>query len=88
VEVTVQDCYLAVVFLLNSNKHRYGLLVHAIKNEYMRGTQSYPTILSTAYDYLVNYQSGKNRNKGSNEGGVAFYNEGDCTSVSGGHCSG
>jgi hypothetical protein len=45
-EVTVQDHYLAVVFLLNSDKHRYGPLVHAIKNEYMRGMQLYPTTLS------------------------------------------
>jgi hypothetical protein len=36
VEMTVQDWYLAVIFLLNCNKNRYGVLVHdMLKNDYI-----------------------------------------------------
>jgi ATP adenylyltransferase/5',5'''-P-1,P-4-tetraphosphate phosphorylase II len=87
VETTVQDHYLAVVFLLNSDKHQYDSLVHDIENDYMRGMQSYPTTLNAVYDYLVNYQSGKNGHEGDNEGGLTFYNEGDHAGVSQGHGS-
>jgi hypothetical protein len=38
VEAMVQDHYLVVVFLLNSDSQRYGALVHMIENKYMRGT--------------------------------------------------
>jgi hypothetical protein len=37
-EMTVQDRYLAVVFLLNSDKNRYGALIWDIENDYTRGT--------------------------------------------------
>ena len=48
-----KDRYLAVMFLMNSDKNRYGGLVRDIKNEYTRGTNSYPDTLNAAYDYLA-----------------------------------
>jgi hypothetical protein len=48
--------WLAVLFLMNSDKNWYGSLVHDIKNKYTRGSDMYPTILSAAYNDIVNYQ--------------------------------
>jgi len=49
-----KDGYLAVCFLMNSDKRRYGALICDIENEHTRGTNSYPTTLTATYDYLVN----------------------------------
>jgi hypothetical protein len=43
---TVKDQYLAVMFLVNSDKKCYGALVQDIKNEYTRGSDTYPTSLT------------------------------------------
>jgi hypothetical protein len=51
-----KDQYLAVMFLMNSDKSQYGSLVRDIENEYTRGTNTYPVMLSAAYDYIVNYR--------------------------------
>jgi hypothetical protein len=51
-----KDEYLAVAFLLNSDKRQYGDLIWTIENEYTRGTNTYPMTLSAAYDYIINYQ--------------------------------
>jgi hypothetical protein len=51
-----KDEYLAVAFLLNSDKRQYGDLIWTIENEYTHGTNIYPMMLSAAYDYIINYQ--------------------------------
>jgi hypothetical protein len=51
-----KDGYLAICFLVNSDQRRYGGLVRNIENEHTRGTDTYPTTLAGAYDYLVNYK--------------------------------
>ena len=38
---TAKDEYLAICFLMNSDKHRYGGLIHDIKNEHTRGTKQH-----------------------------------------------
>jgi hypothetical protein len=43
------------MFLVNSDRAGYGSLVRDIENEYTQGSDTYPTTLSAAYDYLVNY---------------------------------
>jgi hypothetical protein len=68
-----KDQYLVVMFLVNSDKKRYGALVQDIENEYTRGLDTYPTSLSAAYDYIINYHASRNANTDINEGGVAFY---------------
>jgi hypothetical protein len=50
-----KDQFLTVMFLVNSDHAHYGSLVQDIENEYTRGSDTYPTTLSAAYDYLVNY---------------------------------
>jgi heptaprenylglyceryl phosphate synthase len=50
-----KDQFLAVMFLVNSDHAWYGSLVQDIENEYTQGSDTYPTTLSAAYDYIVNY---------------------------------
>jgi hypothetical protein len=87
-ETTMQDHYLAVIFLLNSDKHRYGSLIRDVKNDFTRGMQMYPTTLNAAYDYIVNYRLGKEERKGKSDGVLEFYNEEDCDGAGRGHGSG
>lgn len=70
-----KDQYLAICFLMNSDKRRYGNLLRDIENEHTRGTNSYPTTLTGAYDYLVNYKTNRHNNHDNDEGGLAFYND-------------
>ncbi len=73
-----KDVYLAMMFLVNSDRQCYGGLIHDIKNEYTRGSDTYPTTLSTAYDYIVNYRLAKTHDNNIDEqGGVAFYTQGN-----------
>ena len=52
-----KDEYLAICFLMNSNKHCYGGLIRDIENEHTRESNTYPDTLTGAYDYLVNYKA-------------------------------
>ena len=52
--------YLAVLLLTKSDPKRYGSLVTNVENVYTRGQNGYPTMVSGAYDMLINY---KNPNK-------------------------
>ena len=72
-----RDKYLAVLFLLNSDKRRYGTLVTNISNEFMRGNDTYPTTLTGAYDYIVNYTEVNASTGHGDKGGLSFYNEHD-----------
>jgi hypothetical protein len=67
-----KDQYLAVMFLVNSNRKRYGALFQDIENEYTRGLETYPTSLSAPYNYIINYHTSRNANTDIDEGGVAF----------------
>mmetsp|Transcript_13505 Transcript_13505/g.19474 ORF Transcript_13505/g.19474 Transcript_13505/m.19474 type:complete len:133 (+) Transcript_13505:98-496(+) len=60
---------------MNSDKRRYGALIRDIENEHTRGTNSYPTTLTAAYDYLVNYKTNKVSEMDTGEGGMAFLNK-------------
>jgi hypothetical protein len=74
----VKDKYLAMMFLVNSDRQRYGSLICDIKNKYTRGSDTYPTTLSMAYDYIVNYRLAKTCDNNIDEqGGVAFYTRGN-----------
>jgi hypothetical protein len=68
-----KDQFLAVMFLVNSDRARYGSLVWDIKNEYTRGSDTYPGTLSAAYDYLVNYRSDNRSPHVSNKSGLSYY---------------
>ena len=49
-----QDEYLAVLLLTKSDPKRYGTLVTDVENAYTQGQDGYPTMVSAAYDMLVN----------------------------------
>ena len=72
-----RDKYLAVLFLLNSDKHQYGTLVTNISNQFVHGNDTYPTTLTRAYDYIVNYTEVNASTGHGDEGGLSFYNEHD-----------
>ena len=72
-----RDKYLAVLFLLNSDKHQYSTLVTNFSNEFVRGNDTYPTTLTRAYDYIVNYTEVNVSTGHGDEGGLSFYNEHD-----------
>ena len=74
---TAKDAYLAIYFLMNSDKRRYGGLIRNIENEHTRGSNTYPDTLTGAYDYLVNYKAEQLSSNDQDEGGLAFYNEDD-----------
>jgi hypothetical protein len=71
-----KDQFLAVTFLVNSDRARYGSLVRDIENEYTQGSDTYPTTLSAAYDYIVNYRVDKvSTTHDPNESGLSYYTE-------------
>ena len=74
---TAKDEYLAICFLMNSDKYRFGGLIRDIENEHTRGSNTYPDTLTGAYDYLVNYKGSRLSSNNQDEGGLAFYNEDD-----------
>jgi hypothetical protein len=59
---TSKERYLAVAFLLGSDRIRYGMLIKEIENEYLRNRDmsskvgSYPLTVADAYEYLENYK--------------------------------
>jgi len=67
------DEHLAILFLINSDRKRYGNLISNIENEHIHGTNSYSTSLTGAYNYLVNYKAERQTSLPIlDEGGVAF----------------
>jgi hypothetical protein len=69
-----KDQFLAVMFLVNSDHAWYGSLVRDIENEYTRGSDTYPTTLSAAYEYIVNYWVDKvSTTHDPNESGLSYY---------------
>jgi hypothetical protein len=69
---TANDAYLAICFLMNSDKRRYGGLIRDIENEHTRGSNTYPDTLTGAYDCLVNYKAKWLSSNDQDEGGLAF----------------
>jgi hypothetical protein len=51
-----QDEYLAVAFLLGSDRNRYGKLNGNLENGYMQGQDRYPKTLTSAYSLLTNWK--------------------------------
>jgi type II secretory pathway pseudopilin PulG len=70
-----KDQFLAVMFLVNSDRARYGSLIRDVENEYTRGTDTYPTTLSAAYDYLVNYRGANRTPHDPDDSGLSYYTE-------------
>jgi Reverse transcriptase (RNA-dependent DNA polymerase)/Zinc knuckle len=84
--VKSKDAYLAVAFLMQSDKERFGLLIETMQNNYLQGNDNYPETLTESYNLLVNYvQDPRNRLKvvGTTSDGVAFTNVDENNSESG-----
>jgi hypothetical protein len=69
-----KDKYLAWLFLVNSDKKRYGSLIRDIQNNFTHGQDTCPDTLTGAYDFIVNYEAPRST-RHVDEGGMAFYNQ-------------
>ena len=56
-EDTVRHVYLGYLFLINSNRSRFGDLNNNLSNDYLMNQNNYPASLTDAYNMLVNYRS-------------------------------
>ena len=78
-DVITRELSLATLFIMNSNRQRYGQLRQDLENDYLKGHANYPTDMIEARKLLTNYKnlsksSGQQSNqyrKQSNDG-VAF----------------
>eukprot|EP00957_Ditylum_brightwellii_P096288 7333653-Ditylum_brightwellii.AAC.1 len=68
--------YYAVMFLLHSDRKRYGGLVANLANAHTHGKDEYLTTMTDAYKYLVDFQTPTVVHNTPDEGGVAFYTDG------------
>ncbi len=55
-----EEAYLAVAFVLQSDKRRYGELMGDLENWHTCGDDRYPTTLYGAYELLVNWKEKQN----------------------------
>eukprot|EP00521_Asterionellopsis_glacialis_P009862 CAMPEP_0195281132 /NCGR_PEP_ID=MMETSP0707-20130614/574_1 /TAXON_ID=33640 /ORGANISM="Asterionellopsis glacialis, Strain CCMP134" /LENGTH=311 /DNA_ID=CAMNT_0040339981 /DNA_START=103 /DNA_END=1035 /DNA_ORIENTATION=- len=67
--------FLATLLISMSDPKRYGQLAADLENEHTRGTDGYPTNVTTAYDMLVNYKSPNTPKFQPQDSGMAFYIE-------------
>ena len=52
-----RDKYLAMMFLMNSDRNRYGKLIEELGNEYLKGNlQAFPTDLIDMYRIMINWK--------------------------------
>jgi hypothetical protein len=75
-----QQQYLAVAFLLGSDRNRYGKLLEDLENDYTQGQDNYPKTVTAAYSLLTNWkQNPRNvmRILGPSNDGVSFANVDD-----------
>jgi hypothetical protein len=69
--------YLACLFLLGSDRGRYGVLVQDLENNFTQKVDKWPKTLVDAYSLLMNwkrYSSNTTRTTGTGSDGVAFAN--------------
>jgi hypothetical protein len=70
-----KEQYLAVAFLLSSDRNRYGKLIEDLENDYTQGGCKYPVTMTESYNLLMHWkQDPKNvmRMVGATSDGVAF----------------
>lgn len=76
---TARDRFLECAFILGSDKTRYGKLIKDLENNFVQGTNNYPSTLQGAYSLLVHWkQDPRNivRLIGGQHDGVNFANVG------------
>jgi ribosomal protein S7 len=71
---------IAVAFINNADKTRYGRLLEDLRNNYLMGQDNYPKTLNSAYNLLVNWQQDPrymiHYGAGPNDG-MVFAHQGD-----------
>jgi Zinc knuckle len=70
-----RDRYLAVSFLLSSDRNRFGKLVEDLENNFIQGMDKYPRTLENAYSLLLYWKHDPRNNmraSGADSEGVAF----------------
>eukprot|EP00978_Attheya_sp_CCMP212_P038031 scaffold184587_cov28-Attheya_sp.AAC.1 len=69
--------YLAVAFIFNSDRNRFGRLLENLENDYLLGDDNYPKSLTSAYNLLTNFREDqRNMLRGSSNDGVSFNTNG------------
>eukprot|EP00957_Ditylum_brightwellii_P164757 12544154-Ditylum_brightwellii.AAC.1 len=76
------------MFLLHSDRKGYGSLVADLANAHTRGKDKYPTTMTDAYKYLVNFQAPTMIHNTPDKGGMAFYTDGSGQGQGGGQGQG
>ena len=56
IEKDAQNRYLAVAFMLGSDKARFGRLLENLENDYRQGQNNYPTSITAAYNLVTNWK--------------------------------
>jgi hypothetical protein len=51
-----QERYLAVAFVLGSDRNRFGKLIEHLENSYLQGQNLYPRTVTAAYHLLTNWK--------------------------------
>jgi len=65
------------MFLVHCDKKRYGDLICDVKNEYTRGSTTYPQTLRAAFAMLINYKASRRQGQEGMEYGSMFYTDND-----------
>jgi hypothetical protein len=48
--------YLAVIFILRADQVRHGSLIREVENQYLQGTNNYPSTVTDAYNLRTNWK--------------------------------
>ena len=56
VEALMRTKYLAAAILVATYERQNGKILRSLENDYMNGKKHYPKDLSSAFNYLINYQ--------------------------------
>jgi hypothetical protein len=66
----IQDKTIAYGILVRADRSRFGKLIEEIENDFLKGNNDYPEMLTEAYNLLVNYMSYNNNKWTIGQGGL------------------
>ena len=72
-----KETYLALAFLMNLDWSRYSNLLVWLKNNFLKGSNEYPCMMTVAYNLLTNWKQDPgsvSNTMGSESQGIAFVN--------------
>ena len=76
-KATARENYLAVCFIMGSDKSRYWKYLEDLENDFLKGRDDYPITLNDAYRVLSNYKTANSSGRPSaGKDGVAFVLDG------------